>query len=71
MAKNNILLNNINIIQRKLTGLGDYTKRTELSLGQIKFIQIYLELINDYMQKSFDIFDDKKYGELLDSLEDR
>ena len=71
MAKNNILLNNINIIQRKLTGLGDYTKRTELSLGQIKFIQIYLELINDYMQKSFDIFDDKKYGELLDSLKDR
>jgi hypothetical protein len=69
MSRNKILLDNINIIQRNLTSLKDIVTRSDVNNGQLKMISVYLDVSNDYVNKSIDILDDKKYKEMLIELE--
>lgn len=64
------LLEDINVLQRKLTGLRDSIYRGPLSSGQERFIRAYLEIVSDYIEKGLDIIDEDKYREQLKLLDD-
>jgi hypothetical protein len=70
MDRKSTLANNITVLQRKLLGLKDSLGKFELSNGQTRFIQIYLETIDDYIEKGLSIMDEEKYKEVLIDLED-
>ena len=69
MNHNRILSENIDVLQRRLTGLKDTINKRELSKGQAKFIKVYLDVISEYTDKGLDIFDENKYREALIELE--
>ena len=64
------LQSNIDILQRKLVQLKDnIIKDKGLSRGQIHFLDAYLTVVDDYINKSLDILDDDKYREALLELD--
>ena len=69
MSKSNLDAN-ANVINRKLTGLKDQILRTQLSAGQILFLNTYMGVIIEQFDKCFDVLDVDKYREMLIELED-
>jgi hypothetical protein len=69
MSKSNLDAN-ADVIARKLTGLKDQILRTQLSSGQILFLNTYMGVIIDQFDKCFDVLDVDKYKEMLIELED-
>ena len=65
-----LLISDIDILQRKLTGLKDAMSRRPLSAGQERFIMTYLEMISDFIDKGLDILDENKYREELKMLDE-
>jgi hypothetical protein len=62
-------IEDINVLQRKLTGLKDSIYRKPISPGQERFIRTYLEIISEYIEKGLDVVDEDKYREQLKLLE--
>lgn len=56
-------------IQRNIVTLKSGVERHELSKGQAKFLEVYLDIINDHIKKSVDVLDIKKYKDMLEELE--
>ena len=65
-----VLTKNIDVLQRKLVGLKSAIYHKTTSKGQAKFIQVYIEVISEYIEKSLDALDVDKYKEALIELED-
>jgi len=65
-----VLTNNIDVLQRKLVGLKDAIYYKTISKGQAKFVQVYIEVMSEYIEKSLDALDVDKYREALEELED-
>lgn len=70
MDWNDPIEENIVTLQRKLVGLKDSVKRHELSRARAKFMNTYLEIIFEYINKSLDILNEDKYREALRELEE-
>lgn len=66
--KNNID-NNIDIFNRKLLDLKEAIKLGKVTKGQLKFIEVYMNIALEHLDKSLDILDKKKYEELLLELD--
>jgi hypothetical protein len=60
---------NIEIMNRKLLELKDYIKTNNISKGQIKFIEVYMSVALDQINKSLNILDKNKYKEVLTELD--
>lgn len=69
MKRKDILKENVDVLQRRLSGLKDSLNTNTLSSGQERFIAIYQELINDYIGKCFDVLDIKKFEQTLIEME--
>lgn len=69
MSKSNLDAN-LDIIQRKHTGLKDSIYRKNLSAGQIVFLNTYMGVIMEQFDKCFDVLDEEKYREMLIELEE-
>lgn len=67
---NDPIEDNIVTLQRKLVGLKDSVSGVELSRARAKFMNTYLEIIFEYINKSLDILDEDKYREALRDLDD-
>lgn len=67
---NEQLIKNITILQRNLAGLKDAVTFRNITKGQEAFMNVYLGIISDHINKSLDLLDSDKYREVLLSLED-
>lgn len=70
MEKRDILIENVNILQRRLSGLKDAMAKNGISDAQKKFLSVYQEVINEYVDKSFDILDVNKFKQTLIEMEE-
>jgi len=70
MSRRDTIKNNLDIIARKLVILRDNIHIMDISKGQETFINMYIELIDEYTGKAIDILDRKKYHEAVESLSD-
>ena len=70
MNRKSLLMEDIDVLQRNLTGLKDAIYRRPISSGQERFLMTYLEVISDYVNKGLDILDEDKYREELKLMED-
>jgi hypothetical protein len=69
MALQTILQENIDVLQRRLSGLKSEVAKNVVSDAQKRFLAIYQETINDYIDKSFDVLDVDKFNQILIDLE--
>ena len=67
---NNLLKSDIDVLQRKLKSLRDALHRTKVSKGQEKFLLPYLEIVDEFLGKSFDILNAETYKEQLIQLDE-
>ena len=70
MSRRRTIKNNINIIDRSLVNLKDLVAARKISKGQEAFINTYLSVVVEYINKSIDIFDADYYREQLEELDD-
>jgi hypothetical protein len=63
-------IRNIEILQRKLVGLKDTVSRKKISPGQSMFMDTYLHVVSEYLDRSLDLMDENKYREALLEIED-
>ncbi len=68
--ENNITINNVDVINRKLLKLKNSITTAELTKGQYKFINMYIDIIDEYVEKSLDILDVNYYKEALMILDE-
>ena len=67
---NEQLIKNITILQRNLVGLKDAVTFRNITKGQETFMNVYLDIISDHINKSLDLLDNDKYREMLLSIEE-
>jgi hypothetical protein len=70
MARKTSLMFNIEILQRNLTTLRDLLYREQISKGQERFVMVYLEGIQEFIDKSVGILNRDKYLEELTLLDE-
>jgi len=70
MSRRYAIRNNIDILARKLVALRDNVIIMEVSKGQETFINMYLELLDENLNKALEILDRKKYHEAVSELLD-
>ena len=70
MARKTSLMFNIEILQRNLTTLSDMLCREQISKGQEAFIMVYLEGIQEFIDKSVGLLDRERYLEELSLLDE-
>lgn len=70
MDYNTNLKLNVDVLQRRLTGLKKGLSTLPISDGQYRFMMIYFDTISEYTDKAFDLLNENKYRELLIQLEE-
>lgn len=70
MSRRGTIKNNIDILSRKLVALSDNISIMDISKGQETFINMYLQLVDEYVSKAIEILDRKKYNETVELLSD-
>jgi len=69
MSRKKTIKGNIDIIERKLVQIKDLLIARNTSLGQQAFINTYLGVTVDYLERTIDIFDADYYKEQLKELD--
>lgn len=64
------LIDNITTVQRNIVALKEGIMKFETSKGQVKFLNTYITVVNDYIKRSVEVLDIEKYREMLEELDE-